>query len=238
MIMAQQQVTFRQKDISRLVRQKRQVLLNNKNERRTFSSKMKKSGTAAVIAAVFLMAFASTSLAQEAKVFFSPRGGCEKAIVAELAKARVSIDVAMYYLTSSAAIKHLAAAKKRGVTVRVFLDKSQQNTSDTRYLKNKGVSVRIYKGSGLMHHKIGIIDGKVLITGSFNWSDNAEKDNQENLLIIASKPLIDQYAKRFELLWTDGQEFEVKQDFYELAKNFIQYLMKVAQTFIKFKNGF
>lgn len=236
--MAQQQVTFRQKDISRLLRQKRQALQNGRSGKRAFSSKMKKPLQAAIVTAVFSVTFVSISFAQETKVFFSPRGGCEKAIVTELAKARVSIDVAMYYLTSTPIVKQLVAAKKRGVAVRVFLDKSQKNSSDTRYLKNKGVNLRIYKGSGLMHNKIGIVDGKVLITGSFNWTDNAEKDNQENLVIITNKSLIDQYAKHFEAMWNAGQEFEVSKGFYEFLKDFIRYLMKITQAIIKIKGNF
>lgn len=89
-----------------------------------------------------------------------------------------------------------------------------------------------------MHNKIGIVDGKVLITGSFNWTDNAEKDNQENLLIIANKSLIDQYAKHFEVLWNAGQEFEVSKGIYEALKDLIRYLMKITQTMIKMKNNF
>lgn len=126
MIMAQQQVTFRQKDISRLLRQKRQVLQNGRSGKRAFSSKMKKPLQAAVIAAVFSVTFVSISFAQETKVFFSPRGGCEKAIVTELAKARVSIDVAMYYLTSTPIVKQLVAAKKEGLPLGFFLIKAKK----------------------------------------------------------------------------------------------------------------
>ena len=237
--MAKQQVSLRQKDISRVLRNKRQAHCGNpKDLFRGCSRQLPKVSKTALAVMFFFVAVTSFVSAQETKVFFSPRGGCEKAIVAELAKARTSVDVSMYYLTSSDIIQRLAAAKKKGAVVRIFVDKSQKNSSETRYLKGKGVSMRIYEGSGLMHNKFAVIDNKVLITGSFNWTKNAENDNQENLLIITDKKLIDQYAKRFELLWTKGQEFEVKRDFYALAGDFVKYFMKLVDMIFKMKGGF
>lgn len=237
--MAQERVAPRQKDISRVLRERQHMRFSvAKRSSKSFLSQSGKARKGILALAFFFFIMGSLTFAQEAKVFFSPRGGCEKAIVAELAKARTSIDVAMYYLTSSDAIQRLAAAKKRGAVVRVFVDKSQKNSSETRYLKGKGVTMRIYEGSGLMHNKFAVIDNKVLITGSFNWTKNAENDNQENLLIITDKKLIDQYAKRFEFLWTKGQEFEITRDLYALVSDIVKYVMKMVNMLLKFKSGF
>lgn len=237
--MAHERVTPRQKDISRVLRERQRMRLSvPKRSSKSFLSQPGKACKGVLALAFFFFIIGSQTFAQEAKVFFSPRGGCEKAIVAELAKARTSIDVAMYYLTSMNVVKQVAAAKKKGATVRIFLDKSQKNSSQTKYLKDRGVSVRIYEGSGLMHNKFAVIDNKILITGSFNWSDNAEKDNQENLLIMTDKKLIDQYAKRFEVLWTKGQEFEIKQDLMATVQDIVKYVMNIVNMFLKFKSGF
>jgi phosphatidylserine/phosphatidylglycerophosphate/cardiolipin synthase-like enzyme len=52
-----------------------------------------------------------------------------------------------------------------------------------------------------MHDKIMIVDGKVVLTGSFNWSNNAENENNENLLIITSTSLATTYENEFQKIW-------------------------------------
>lgn len=64
-----------------------------------------------------------------------------------------------------------------------------------------------------MHNKIAIIDGKILFTGSFNWTKSAEEINQENLLeFIDEKKIIKIYQKRLDYLWefNKGQEQKSK----------------------------
>ena len=57
-----------------------------------------------------------------------------------------------------------------------------------------------------MHNKVGIIDGKLLFTGSFNWTAQAEARNAENLLQIDDPGLIKQYQQRFDTLWNKGRQ--------------------------------
>src|ERR1700712_2987428 len=59
------------------------------------------------------------------KAYFSPQGGCTEAIVAELGAATASIDVQAYSFTSAPIAQALVDARKRGVKIRVVLDKSQ-----------------------------------------------------------------------------------------------------------------
>jgi phosphatidylserine/phosphatidylglycerophosphate/cardiolipin synthase-like enzyme len=175
----------------------------------------------------------SIAFAQEARVFFSPQGGCEQAIITQLAKAKMSADIAMYNLTSEPIAQEIARLKKRGVAVRIFLDKSQkgQKASQAGFLKGQGISVRIHQGSGLMHHKFAIIDRKTLLTGSFNWTENAEEDNAENLLVLSDKKLISQYAKEFESLWHQGREADIRRDFNKLTSDCVKFLLKLFRAF-------
>ena len=146
------------------------------------------------------------AFANNTKVLFSPNGGCQQAIVNEINGAVNSIDIAMYLLTSREISQALIDAKGRGVVIRIFLDQEQANTeySKSRYLAGGGIAVRYYRGEGIMHNKFAIIDNRVLITGSFNWTPTADRKNQENLLIINDKDLIKEYSNRFELLWRAG----------------------------------
>jgi len=143
----------------------------------------------------------------ETRVYFSPNGGCTDAIVKQISQAQKKIDIAMYAFTSRPIAQELVKAKEGGVAIRILLDKAQETQaySKSRYFINKGIEVRYDTGSGLMHNKIGIIDGKVLITGSFNWTAQAEIRNAENLLIIEDPELIKKYSERFEYLWNKGR---------------------------------
>ena len=145
--------------------------------------------------------------AEPIKVLFSPNGGCQEAIVSEISKAEKTIDIAMYYLTGREIVQELVKAKEKGVVIRAFLDQSQENSqyAKSRYLSKHGIEIRFYTGAGLMHNKFAVIDNKVLITGSFNWTATAQEKNQENLLIIKDSNLIKDYSKRFEMLWEKGR---------------------------------
>ena len=52
-----------------------------------------------------------------------------------------------------------------------------------------------------MHHKFAVIDVSVVITGSFNWTGQAVKFNQENILFYENKELAKKYTDEYERLW-------------------------------------
>jgi len=135
------------------------------------------------------------------KAYFSPNGGCTDAIVAQLDAAKVSVDVQAYSFTSAPIAKAVVDAKDRGVKVRVILDKSQETEkySSLTFLHNAGVPTWVDHKHAIAHNKIMIIDGKTLLTGSFNFTKAAEQSNAENLLVIRENAeLIAAYQKNFE----------------------------------------
>ncbi len=141
----------------------------------------------------------------QTKVYFSPNGGCQDAIISEISRAKNTIDIAMYNFTSREIAKELVSAKDRGVKVRVFMDEKtarDNKYSKDSYLSENGIEVRYYnKDKSIMHNKFAIMDNQVLITGSFNWTPTANWHNEENLLIITDPDIVKQYYKRFEHLW-------------------------------------
>jgi len=145
-------------------------------------------------------------------VHFSPKGGCQEAIVGQIDNAQKTIDIAMYYLTSREIAQALVRAKDRGVQIRILLDKSQetQKYSKSRYLIKRGFAVKYHTGYGLMHNKYAVIDNAVLITGSFNWTPTADQKNEENLIVITDPGVVKKFAERFEYLWKNGRVGEVK----------------------------
>jgi phosphatidylserine/phosphatidylglycerophosphate/cardiolipin synthase-like enzyme len=135
------------------------------------------------------------------EVFFSPRGGATEAIVSEIGKAKSEILIQAYSFTSAPIAKALLDAHKRGIHVEAVLDKSQRTERYTAatFLTNVGIKVVVDDSHAIAHNKIIIIDRNTLITGSFNFSKNADKNNAENLLILkGNKPLVDQYIQNYE----------------------------------------
>ncbi len=134
------------------------------------------------------------------EVYFSPNGGCTDAIVRELDKAKNTVLVQAYSFTSYRIAKALLDAHKRGVKVEVILDKSQNTHqySSATFLYNQRISLKIDAQHGIAHNKIIIIDGKTVITGSFNFTKAAEEKNAENLLVIHDKKLAERYTKNWQ----------------------------------------
>lgn len=142
------------------------------------------------------------------EAFFSPQGGIMERIVREIDGAKKSIDIAMYSFTKREIAQALVNAQKRGVRVRIALDqaRSKNRHSKMKYFINNGLNPRMVENT--MHNKFAVIDGELLITGSYNWTANAEKNNYENILFIKNSPkVIEAYQKQFETLWKIGAEY-------------------------------
>jgi phosphatidylserine/phosphatidylglycerophosphate/cardiolipin synthase-like enzyme len=158
---------------------------------------------------IFLMVYLMPGLcwAQGIQVYFSPNGGCQQAVITEIRKARQNIDIAMYYLSSREISQALVKAQKKNVQVRIVLDQGQEieAASKSGFLIKHGFKLRYHLGFGLMHNKFAIIDGKDLITGSFNWTATAQERNEENLLIITDEETIKKYEERFNYLWNTSR---------------------------------
>ncbi len=128
------------------------------------------------------------------RVFFSPSGGCTEAIVHQLQQAQRSIYVQAYSFTSEPIAHACVDAHRRGVQVLVLLDKSQETEpySAADFLANHGIPTFIDAKHAIAHNKVMLIDGRTIVTGSFNFTANAERANAENLLIIRDR--LDLYA--------------------------------------------
>jgi phosphatidylserine/phosphatidylglycerophosphate/cardiolipin synthase-like enzyme len=133
--------------------------------------------------------------------FHSPKGGCTEAVVRELKLARRQILVQAYSFTSKPIADALIEARTRGVDVEIILDKSNQQETYTElaHLIDAGMAPHIDAQHAIAHNKIMIVDRRTLITGSFNFTHQAEIENAENLLIIKGNPgLVHSYYENFQ----------------------------------------
>jgi len=124
----------------------------------------------------------------------------------------------MYSFTYEPIAEAIIRAKNRGIKIRILMDKGQSEGkySKYNYLLNNNIAIIQDRHAGIMHNKIAIIDGKVLFTGSYNWSKSAEERNEENLLEfidesganeensfsnLYEKKVIEIYQERLNYLW-------------------------------------
>ncbi|MFA6583279.1 MAG: phospholipase D-like domain-containing protein [Elusimicrobiaceae bacterium] len=139
---------------------------------------------------------------------FSPVGGTEAAIISAVNASQKTISVCMYSFFSQNVADALLAAKNRGVSVFIVMDKLQAGSSAlTGFFASNGFNVRLskgYAGKGVMHNKFAIFDNALMLTGSFNWSGSAENNNLENIMFSPFASDINAYAVEFNKIYKQG----------------------------------
>lgn len=124
-------------------------------------------------------------------------------IIRSLNEAEISVDVCVFSLTLNELADALRAAHRRGVRVRLITDDDQSEArgSDVVSLGKDGIDVRMDNSKAHMHHKFAIVDGRVLLNGSFNWTRSAVLDNREAVCLVQSTSLCGIYAAEFDCMW-------------------------------------
>lgn len=117
--------------------------------------------------------------------FFSPKGGGQNAVLQELQGARKNISFMTFSLTDKTAGSIIQQKLQQNVAVKGVFDTwlGAGRYSLFSPLQDAGVEVSKDGNEALLHHKVILVDDTV-ITGSYNYSANAENSNNENFLII------------------------------------------------------
>jgi hypothetical protein len=142
-----------------------------------------------------------------AAALFSPNGGVRERIITEIEKAQSTLDIAIYSFTADEIRDALIRARNRGVQVRILADTGQADNQgqggEIPTLQSLGFNVKLLAGlqNGIMHDKYMIIDGRLLVTGSYNWSVSAESYNFENAVFIQGSALVQAYIEEFNRMW-------------------------------------
>ena len=139
---------------------------------------------------------------ESSTAYFSPGTACRAAIINQLRGAISSIKICVFTISDDEITNEIIAAHNRGIGVKILTDndKSFDRGSDIERLSENNVSVRIDDTENHMHHKFCIIDKKMLITGSYNWTRSAADRNQENILLTEDSELVKSFLREFEKL--------------------------------------
>jgi phosphatidylserine/phosphatidylglycerophosphate/cardiolipin synthase-like enzyme len=141
-------------------------------------------------------------------VFFSPDDGVLNALVPLLESAQQSIFFLAYSFTSNELGDIVREKAKAGLTIAGVMDDEQvRSNQGTEFdpFRQANLDVRIDGIEGLMHHKVFIIDQKIVAFGSYNFSQSAEERNDENLIIIYNPVIAHQFILEFERVQGEAQ---------------------------------
>ncbi len=183
---------------------------------------LKRNTKFSILAFLILILSVSISISSLAKteVYFSLYDNPQKEIIKNINQAQAFINIAMYIFTDREIALPLVKARERGVKVRLYLDKDQVDYqySQSRFLVQKGIKTGISSNNYIMHHKFAVIDNRILLTGSYNWTFSANNRNDENLMVIDDPEIIEIFQNQFINLWTNKYSLERTQQLYKIAK--------------------
>jgi phosphatidylserine/phosphatidylglycerophosphate/cardiolipin synthase-like enzyme len=166
--------------------------------------------------------------------YFSQKDNLQKVILEYLDSAQVSVTVAVAWFTDTTLFRKLLEVQERGVNVQLIITNHQFNhDSGNNYhlvKENGGMFLQIGGDYKTMHHKFCIVDYKILLQGSFNWTRKANQSNNETLIVIQDDfQAINEFTEEFERLKRlSGLDKEIKE--LEIAKA-IKYFTLI-KTFI------
>ena len=143
------------------------------------------------------------------ETFFSPDDGVADHLYEILADATDSIYFMAFSFTTDDLGEVIRAQAENGLDVAGVMEEQQVNSNiGTEYdlFKQAGLKVFLDGNEGQMHHKTMIIDGQIVVTGSYNFSRSAETRNDENLIVIYNKQIADFFMGEFQRIYTQSQQ--------------------------------
>lgn len=134
--------------------------------------------------------------------YFAPEDNVARAIVAQLRQAQKSIDFMAFSFTSVPIAEAMAERGAAGVRVRGLFEKNNAGSPASRdeFLREHGAEVYLDSNPNNMHNKVIVIDETTTVTGSYNFSKNAEEENDENTLVVHSPAIAQRYRQELETL--------------------------------------
>jgi phosphatidylserine/phosphatidylglycerophosphate/cardiolipin synthase-like enzyme len=142
------------------------------------------------------------------EVYFSPDDGVADHIYEILTDAQESIYFLAFSFTTDEFGEAIRMQAENGLTIAGVMEEQQVNSNigtEYDFFKQAGLDVFLDGNEGQMHHKTMIVDGEIVITGSYNFSRSAEIRNDENVVIFHNKQIADFYMQEFQRVYQLAQ---------------------------------
>ncbi len=139
------------------------------------------------------------------KVLFSPGTEIGETLRNLLRDAQSSVRICIFSITDNSLAREVLNCYKRGLKVEIITDDQKifDRGSEIQDMRQEGVDIKIDHSKYHMHNKFGVIDNRIIFTGSFNWTYTASKHNQENLLVTTNAAFVQQFSDEFDKLWKE-----------------------------------
>lgn len=144
-------------------------------------------------------------------VFTSEDPALENAIVPIVQSATRSIRFLTFSFTDYPLADAMSQRFKAGVDVKGVFETvgSETDAAELKTLMCRNVPVMQDGNSGFLHHKVIVVDERIVITGSMNFSTNAEESNDENVIIIDNADIARLYMQEFDRVWDLSKDPDV-----------------------------
>lgn len=137
---------------------------------------------------------------------FFPNPTSEAKLIKHLLSAKKKMIICVFALTNNNMADAIRQAKANGVDIRLIFDDEMMKVpgSDVKALYDEGYPLRVdLDPKAHMHNKFVVIDDRIVITGSYNWTKQATNKNNENVAIFEDQEIADMYTQEFNRLWDD-----------------------------------
>ncbi len=141
-------------------------------------------------------------------IYFTPPAGGASGLIKQIDASKKSIKVMAYGFTALPLSDALIRAHRRGVKVELIQDeKSSHNNRDAvAQMIEAGIDVRSDGKHAIQHNKVMLIDDSIVITGSYNFTNSAEKRNAENIIILKSEYAAKRYGDNWSVHWSHAEK--------------------------------
>jgi len=141
-------------------------------------------------------------------IYFSPDDGVANSLLDLIQNASQSIYFLAYSFTSDPLAEAIRQRAANGVQVAGVMESAQIDSNqggEFDAFRQAGLDVRRDGNPGQMHHKVIIIDGQIVVTGSYNFTSSADTRNDENLIVIYNPTLAGYFTAEFQRIFSQAQ---------------------------------
>ena len=140
------------------------------------------------------------------RIYFAPEDHVVSHLVPLLQQAQKSIRFMAFSFTHDDLGQAMLARAQAGVDVQGIFETrgSETEASELARLYCAAVPVRQDGNPSAFHHKVIVIDGEIVVTGSLNFSENADESNDENVVVLTNTDIAAQYLAEFKTRWAEA----------------------------------
>ena len=135
--------------------------------------------------------------------------GIDARLADAITRSKSSLDIAAFEFNNNVLTEAILEAKERGLSIRIVADLKngiERDGNTFGQFAEAGIPIRTRKGAkGLMHNKFMILDGRVVWTGSWNYTQKSTYNNNENSLVFEASAIAEIYKKKFEEMFNEGK---------------------------------